>query len=219
MCIRDRGETHFDRPDHLRHVIAVNTIRSRGIEPPQNAMQMPGPALLRAVAQPASQFFGALRAAEKSFDESAEIETGSAADDGQVSGLLAFAWSCRARNGRNDLAQYLPRLARVFSGSDVSQRIHAIQQVMGNFGALRGGGLGRADFKFPVHGDGIAIYDFSAEAARDRQRQSRLSACRGAEDDHDQRLAVRHLGTPGNFDNLSARNVSARSRECIASSG
>ena len=197
-------------------------------------MEMPGPALLRAVAQPGAQFFGALRARKKSFDESAEIETCSPADDGQVCGLLVFAWRCRARNGRNDLAQHLPRLARVFSGRDVGQRIHAIQQVMWNFCALRCGGLGRADFKFPVHGDGIAIYDFSVEAAGERQRQSRLSACRGTENDHDQRLAVghlgvghlgtrcldvRHLGTrhldaPGNFD-----NVSARSRECIANSG
>ena len=157
------------------------------------------------------RFFGALRAGKKSFEERAKIESGSSADDGQVPSLpLSF---CAV--AANDLAQNLPRLAGIFSGGDFGERVGAIEQVMRNFRALGRSGLGRADFKFAVHGDRVAVDDFSAKAPGDPERQRRLPARRGSEHDYDQRLAIQLLnsaiGNPGNF--------SARSKECTASSG
>ena len=62
---------------------------------------------------------------------------------------------------------------------------------MRNFRALRRTGLGRADFKFAVHRNRVAVYDFTAEAPRDRQRQSGLPARRGTKHDYDERFAIR----------------------------
>ena len=122
---------------------------------------------------------------KKSFQQSAKIESGASADDGQVSSRLAFAQSY--------LAQNLPRLARIFSRANVGERIHAIQQMMRNFRALRRTRLGRADVKFAVHRNRVAVDDFSVEAPRDRQRQSRLAARRRAQHDHDQGLAIHSI--------------------------
>ena len=145
-------------------------------------MQVLGAVLLRAAAQFVAQLFGALRARKKSFKQSAQIESGSSADDGQAFPLLGFPQS--------DLAQNLPRLAGIISGANVGERIHAIQQVMRNLGSLRRAGFGRADFKFAVHRNRVAVDDFSVEAARDRERQSGLPASRGTKHHYDQRLAA-----------------------------
>src|SRR6266849_9105037 len=88
---RARGQTHLNRADHLGNVIGVNAVGRRSIEPSQDAMQVLGPVFLRATAQFVAQIFGPLRAREKSLEQSAQIESGSSADDGQVSSLLAFA--------------------------------------------------------------------------------------------------------------------------------
>ncbi len=169
-------------------------------------MQVLSPVLLGAVAQAVAQVFRPLRTREKSFDESAEIESSSSADDGQVSSPLNFA--------QNDLAQNLPRLASIFSSTDAGERIHTIQQVMRNFGTLRRTGLGRADFKFAVHRNRVAVDDLAAKAPRDSERQSGLAARRGTQHDDDQRFAVCHFPNLGNF-----ATFSARSKGCTASSG
>ena len=180
--------------------MGVNAARCRSVEPAQDAMQVLGPMLLGAAAQFVAQFFGPLRTGKESFDQSAEIESGSSADNRQAPALL-------------DLAQNLPRLASIFSRANVGERIDAIQQVMRNFRALRRAGLGRADFKFAVHRNRVAVDDFTAKAARDRQRQSGLPARRRTKHDDHQRLAV-NFANLGNF-----ANFSARSKECTASSG
>src|SRR6202521_4002804 len=163
-------------------------------------MQVLGPILLRAGAQSVAQLFGPLRTWKKSFEQRAKIESGSSADDGQVSALLALMQDALAPNALaqnyiapNYLAQNPPRLARIFSGANVGERIHAIEEVMRNFRALRRTGLGRADFKFAVHRDRVAVDDFTAEAAGDGQRQSCLPACRGTKHDYDERFAIRHI--------------------------
>jgi hypothetical protein len=94
---------------------------------------------------------------------------------------------------QRNFAKDLPRLASVFSSGNVGERIDAIDQVMRNFRALCGSGLGRSDLKLAVHRDGIAIDNFTAEAPRNRERQSRFPACRGTEYDDDQRLARRRI--------------------------
>ena len=165
-------------------------------------MQVLGPILLGAGAQSVAQLFGPLRTGKKSFEQRAKIESGSSADDGQV--FLTQYY----------LAQNPPRLASIFSGANIGERIHAIQQVMRNFRALRRTGLGRADFKFAVHRNRVAVDDFTVEAARDGQRQSCLSACRGTKHDDDERFAIRHISTFGGFSNFSAR-----SKGCTANSG
>ena len=201
--------------------MGVNTARCRSIEPAQDAMQVLGPAFLGAAAQSVAQVFvaqgsGPLRARKKSFEKGAKIESGPAADNGQGPALPAFPQRVFAPTylAQGYLAQNQPRLARIFSGADVGERVHAIQQVMRNFGALRRTGLGGADFKFPVHCNRVAVDDFTVKAPRNGQRQSGLPACRGTEYDDEQRLAVRHfpkLDTFGTF--------SAGSKECTASSG
>src|ERR1700681_1558086 len=155
-------------------------------------MQVLGPVLLRAGAQSVAQLFGSLRARKKSFEQRAEIESGSSADDGQVSAPPALAQNVFTHNclTQSYLAQNPPRLARIFSSANVGERIHAIQQVMRNLRALRRTGLGRADFKFAVHRNRVAVDDFTAEAARDGQRQSCLPASRRTKYHHDERFAI-----------------------------
>src|SRR5712692_9125307 len=53
-------ETHLNRADHLGNVVGVNAVRRRSVEPPQDAMQVLGPVLLRAAAQFVAQIFGPL---------------------------------------------------------------------------------------------------------------------------------------------------------------
>src|SRR5712692_3198653 len=53
-------QTHLDRADHFGNVIGVNTAGRRSVEPPQDAMQVLGPVLLRAAAQFVAQIFGPL---------------------------------------------------------------------------------------------------------------------------------------------------------------
>jgi hypothetical protein len=153
-------------------------------------MQVLGAALLRAGSQFAAQRFRALRSREKSFEQSAEIESGSSTDDGQVAALLGAAQNVFTQR---NLAKNLPRPASVFSSGNVGERIYAIDQVMPNFRALGGSGLGRSDLKLAVHRDGIAIDNLTAEAPCNRESQSRLPARRGTEYDDDQRLARRRI--------------------------
>jgi hypothetical protein len=167
----------------------------RCVEPLQDAVQMLNPILFSAPAQFLAQFLGALRAGKKSFEQGAKIESGAAADDGQMTPRLALARRIFTVShvAENYLLENLPRLACIFSRTDVGERIDAIEQMMGNFGALGRARLGRADFKFAVHRDRIAIYDFTAKAPRNRQGQGRLPARRGPEHDYEQRFAVEVL--------------------------
>src|SRR6266851_1184274 len=116
---------------------------------------------------------------------SAQIESGSSADDGQVFSPIAFT--------QGYLAQNLSRLAGIFSCADVGERIDAIEQVMRNFRTLRRTGLSRADFKLAVHCNRVAVDDFSMETPGDGQRQSGLPARRGTQHHDEERLATRHL--------------------------
>src|ERR1700691_338081 len=141
-------------------------------------MQVAGSFLSRTVAEFVAQFFGVLGAGKQSFDEGAKVESGSSGDDRQGPARLVLAWirvaqNCLARSflAPGNLAENAARLAGIFSGTDVFEGIDAIDQVMRDFRALGRGGLGGADFKFAVHGNRIAVEDFSAEVARQRQRQ------------------------------------------------
>src|SRR5258708_2630876 len=136
-------------------------------------MQVLRAILLRAAAQSVPKLFRPLRPEKKSIQQRAKIESGSSADNGQASALPALMQKALTQN---DLAQNQPRLARIFSGANVGARIHAIQQVMRNFRALRRAGLGRANIKFAVHRNRVAVDNLTAEAPRDGQRQSRLPA-------------------------------------------
>ena len=168
--------------------MSVNALRRRRVQPPQHAMQVLGPVLIGAGAQSAAQLLGALRAGKKSVQQSAEIESRASADDGQIPSLPAFAATL---SPRSYFAHNHPGLASILTRVHVSQRIHTIQKVMGNFRALRRRRLGGANVKFAVHRDRVAVDDFSPEAARDRQRQSGLPTGRGAKHDHEQGLAIR----------------------------
>ena len=150
-----RGQAHLDRADHLGNVIGVNAVRCRSVEPVKDAMQVLGAVLLGAAAEFVAQLFEALRTWKKSFKQSAQIESGSSANDGQAAALPAFAQNVFAQNviSQYYLVQNLPRLAGIFSRAYVGERIHAIEQVMRNLGSLCRAGLGRSDFKFAVHGN------------------------------------------------------------------
>jgi hypothetical protein len=65
---------------------------------------------------------------------------------------------------RVDFLDYLPRLPRILTGGDVLGRGHKIQKVMRRAEAFRSGRLGRADFKFAIHRDRIAVNYLAVEA-------------------------------------------------------
>jgi hypothetical protein len=167
--------------------MGVNAVGCLRVEAPQNAMHALGAVLLGASAQFITKGFVtqstvtqesiALRGGEKSFEESAQIEAGASGDDGKI-------FSAR------DFAENLARLAGIFSGGDFGAGVGAVEEVMRNFGALGSGGLGCADFKLAVHGDRVAVDDFSVKAAGDGEREGRLAAGSGAEHDYDERVAM-----------------------------
>src|ERR1039458_177246 len=146
-------------------------------------MQMLSPMLLQATAQFVAQLFAALRTRKKSIDKRAKIESRAPPDDGEPLSLLTFA-------------RDLSRLTGIFSGAAVGKRIDAIEQMMRNLRALRGTGLGRADFEFAVHRYRIAVDDFSRETPRDCQRQRRFAASRGTKHNYDERPRPDAKGVP-----------------------
>ena len=79
----------------------------------------------RAFAQSLAQLFRALRAGEKSFEQGAQVQSGSAHDDRQMAARL-------------DLLEHLPRLARIFAGRDVVRGLDAIEQMMRGAGSFGG---------------------------------------------------------------------------------
>src|SRR5260221_12484499 len=108
-------------------------------------MQVLRAILLRAAAQSVPKLFRPLRPGKKSIQQRAKLESGSSPDDGQASALPALMQKVLTQN---DLAQNQPRLPRIFSVANAAPRIHAIQQALRNFCALRRPALGRANTTF-----------------------------------------------------------------------
>ncbi len=84
-------------------------------------MKITGAAAFHSFAQSPAQFFRPLRAGKKSFEQGAQVESGSSHKDGQMA-------------ARFDLLQHLPRLAGVFAGCDVVGGYDAIEQMMRSSG-------------------------------------------------------------------------------------
>src|ERR1700683_385796 len=116
-----RRQAYLDRADELRRIVGMNLLRSSAIQAAQNPMKVIGAACVRTFSQPLPQFFRALRAGEKSFEQGAQVESGSSHQDRQVS-------------PRFDLVKHLPRLAGVVAGSDMAGGRDAIEQVMPSTG-------------------------------------------------------------------------------------
>src|ERR1019366_1592430 len=93
-----RGEANLDGANELGRVVGMNLLRRGVIQAPQNAMKINGAAALCSFAQPLAQFFRALGAGEKSFEQGAQVESGSAHNNRQMAARL-------------DFLQHLPRLA------------------------------------------------------------------------------------------------------------
>src|SRR5207302_10834600 len=100
------------------------------------------------LAQSFAQFFGTLRAGKESFEQRAQVQSGSSHYDRQMA-------------VRFDLLKHLPRLAGVFAGCDVAGGRGTIDQVMWDAVSLESGRLGRADVEPAVHGDRIAVHDLA----------------------------------------------------------
>jgi len=135
-------------------------------------------ALLDSLPQAIAQLFRALRAGEQSFEESSQIKPGASAHDRQPA-------------SRRNLTHNLPGHPRIFTGRNRGRGIHAIEQVVRNFGARRSARLGRTDLEITVHGYRIAVDYLAAGFAGDRQRQRSFAAGRGADDDNQQGITVR----------------------------
>ena len=112
-----RRQAYLDGPDELGHIVGMNFLGSGAIQALQNAMQIIRAACCCALSQALSQFFGALRAGEKSFEQGAEVESGSAHQNRQMAAHF-------------DLIKHLPRLAGIFAGRDMARGRDAIEQVM-----------------------------------------------------------------------------------------
>src|SRR6202142_1367141 len=97
--------------------MCVNAIRRRGVEPPQNTVQVIGSAPLHPLAQTIAQLFRALRSCKKTFEQRPQIKPRPPTDNGQV---LAFG----------DLLHTLTRLPGVFSRAHIAQWIATIEQMM-----------------------------------------------------------------------------------------
>src|SRR5580700_7544660 len=78
------GEADFDGADEFGVVVGVNARGCGGIEPVQQAMEPAGWMLFRAAAQAVAEIFRALRSLEEAVEESAEVESGAAGDDGEM---------------------------------------------------------------------------------------------------------------------------------------
>lgn len=110
--------------------------------------------LLNSLAQAFAQLFRTLRSGEESIEQCAEIESGAAYNDWQILAL-------------SDLSQHVPRLPSIFTRSDVRSRLHKIQQMMRDHLPFCNSWLGGADFKFPIHGDRVAVHDLAMKLLRE----------------------------------------------------
>ena len=110
------------------------------------------------------------------------------------------------------ISRRICRACRAYSPArNVGERIHAIEQMMRNFRALRCAWLGRADFKFAVHRNRIAVDDFSAENAAQSPAPERSS--RSPSDQARLRPAVR---APSPLAHSAASATSARAPRDIS---
>ena len=146
-------------------------------------MQIAGSLLFSALTQALAQFLGTLRAGEQSFQQRAQIQASPTGHDRQSSPLL-------------DLAQDLAGLASVFAGGDVAGRLHKIEQMMRDAGALGSRRFRGPNLKLAIHGDRIAVYDFSLKAFGQCQGEGSLTASRGTEHHCQQGLGRRGQRAP-----------------------
>ncbi len=115
------------------------------------------------------------RSGEEAFCKRAEVEAGSAGDDGELSAA-------------GDFAEGGAGAAAVFAGSKWLVGIGDIDEVMRDAGALCESGLGGADIHAAIDGDGIATHNLAVEALGKRERERRLPAARGSEKQNDKWL-------------------------------
>ena len=180
---RPRGEADFNRPQQLGSVIGMNLRSGRWVEAAQDPMQVACSLLFCALTQPLAQFLGTLRAGKQAFQQRAQIQASPSDHDRQSSPRL-------------DLLQHLAGLAGVFAGGDVAGRIHKIEQMMRDAGALGSRGFRGSNLKLAIHGDRIAVHDFAVKAFSQRQRKCSLTASRRTEHHNQQGLGRRGQRAP-----------------------
>lgn len=155
----------------------MNFLRGRRIQTAKNPMEISRDAASRPFTQSLAQFLGAPRPGEKSFQQSTQVQSGSADDDGQTA-------------TRFNLCQELPRLSRVFAGRNVIGWRDAIEQMVRNTGSFGRRGLGGSNIKLAVHGDRVAIHDLAAEALGKDHRECGLAAGRRSKNNHKGRFQL-----------------------------
>jgi hypothetical protein len=106
---------------------------------------------LGAVAEALTQVFVTGGAGEEAISQSAEVEAGSAGDDGEFSAAGNFA---EGSSG----------LPAVVAGGEGLVGVGDVDEVMRDAGALFGCGFGAAEIHAAIDGDGIATDDFAVEA-------------------------------------------------------
>ena len=113
-------------------------------------------------------------ACEQAFGQGAQVEAGSAGDDGQFAAA-------------GNIAQGGAGLAAVFAGGEGLIGIGDVDEVMRNAGALFGAGLGGAEVHAAIDGNGIATDDFAVEPLGEGERERGLAAAGRAEEDDGER--------------------------------
>jgi len=161
----------------------MNLRGGRRVESAEHPMQIACSLLFSAFTQPLAQLLGTLRTGEQAFQQRAQIQASPADYDRQSSPLL-------------DLVQDLAGLAGVFASGDVAGRLHKIEEVMGNAGALGGRGFGGANLELAKHGDRITVHNLPQEAFGQSKGEGSLAASRGAEHNYKQGLGRRGQRAP-----------------------
>src|ERR1700687_742258 len=139
------------------------------------AQQTPERSGTAALAQPLAKALVALGAGEQAVEHGAQVEAGSAADDGKAA-------------AGSDLGGGGTRPAGVIAGGEPGVGGGDVDEVVGDAGAILARGLGGADLEFAVDGNRVATDDFAAELQGERQGEGGLAAGGGPGDDQQRSL-------------------------------
>jgi len=82
-----------------------------------------------------------------------------------------------------DFVKSLSRPTRVFAGGHIPSGFYKVEKVMGSAGTIPEARLGRADLKFAVHRDRVAIDDFALESFCEGEGECCFATGGGTEDD------------------------------------
>jgi len=146
-----RGDTDLDGANELGRVVGVDSRGGCWVETGEEAMQPCRAVMLATALQTRAKVFLSRGTGKEAIREGAQIEAGSAGDDGKA---LARSYPLEGLTSK----------AAIFSGGERLVGIGDVDEVMRQACAVGGRGLGGADVHAAIDGDGVATDDFAVEA-------------------------------------------------------